>query len=207
MCLTVSLLLAFPFLVQLPYVQTVDNVDYFTIEDHPDVAFYNTIKDTFGNDEFFLIAFSSPEMFTPPVLRMIATITKELKAIPEVEEVQSLANVDYIQGAEDYFGVRPFLERIPDDDRGLEVLRRQAVNNPLYVGNLISTDGNTTDYDHARILIRISEHNSAGQARIITALRTFIDQNGNNGLQIRVTGRAVQDVNTIDALVQGQINA
>lgn len=144
MCLAISFLLAFPFLLQLPYVQTVDNVDYFTIEDDPDVAFYKTIKDTFGDDEFFVIAFSSPQMFTAPLLRMIATITKELEAIPEVEEVQSLANVDYIHGAEEYFEVRPFLEHIPDDDRGLNLLRRQALINPLYVGNLISTDGNTT---------------------------------------------------------------
>lgn len=143
LCLALSLLLAFPFLLQLPYVQTVDNVDYFTIEDDPDVAFYKTIKDTFGDDEFFVIAFSSPEMFTPPLLRMIATITKELEAIPEVEEVQSLANVDYIHGAEEYFEVRPFLEHIPDDALGLDILRRQALSNPLYVGNLISTDGNT----------------------------------------------------------------
>lgn len=144
LCLALSLLLAFPFLLQLPYVHTVDNVDYFTIEDDPDVAFYKTIKDTFGDDEFFVIAFSNPEMFTPPLLRMIATITKELEAIPEVGEVQSLANVDYIHGAEEYFEVRPFLEHIPDDDTGLGTLRQQALSNPLYVGNLISFDGNTT---------------------------------------------------------------
>jgi predicted RND superfamily exporter protein len=142
--LALSLLLAFPFLIQLPNVQTVDNVDYFTIEDDPDVAFYKTIKDTFGDDEFFVIAFSSPQMFTAPLLRMIATITKELEAIPEVGEVQSLANVDYIHGAEEYFEVRPFLEHIPDDETGLGILRQQALDNPLYVGNLVSMDGSTT---------------------------------------------------------------
>jgi predicted RND superfamily exporter protein len=144
LCLVISLMLALPFLLQLPFVQTVDNVDYFTIEDDPDVAFYKTIKDTFGDDEFFVIAFSSPELFTPPLLRMIATITKELEAIPEVGEVQSIANVDYIHGSEEYFEVRPFLEHIPDDKAGSDLLRRQALDNPLYVGNLVSADGNTT---------------------------------------------------------------
>lgn len=142
--LFLALCLAAPFLIQLPRIQTVDNVDYFTIEDDPDVTFYQTIKNTFGDDEFFVIAFSSPEMFTPPLLRMIATITKELEGIPEVGEVQSLANVDYIHGSEDYFEVRAFLEHIPDDETELDILRRQALSNPLYVGNLISADGNTT---------------------------------------------------------------
>jgi uncharacterized protein len=142
--LLLALCLAAPFLIQLPRVQTVDNVDYFTIEDDPDVAFYQSIKETFGDDEFFVIAFSSPDLFTPPLLRMIADITQELENIPEVREVQSLANVDYIHGAEEYFEVRPFLEQIPEDASGLSVLREQALGNPLYVGNLISADGNTT---------------------------------------------------------------
>jgi len=65
----------------------------------------------------------------------------------------------------------------------------------------------TPEYDQARILIRISEHSSAGQAELIHALRAFIDQHEHDGLQIRVTGRAVQDVNTIDALVRGQVES
>lgn len=142
--LLLSLCLAAPFLIQLPRIQTVDNVDYFTIEDDPDVAFYQSIKETFGEDEFFVIAFSSPDLFTSPILRMIAAITQELETIPEVREVQSLANVDYIHGEEEYFEVRPFLERIPEDAPGLGTLREQALGNPLYVGNLISADGETT---------------------------------------------------------------
>jgi predicted RND superfamily exporter protein len=144
LCLVLSLCLAAPFLIQLPRIQTVDNVDYFTVEDDPDVAFYQSIKDTFGEDEFFVIAFSRPELFTSPVLRMIAAITQELETIPEVREVQSLANVDYIHGEEEYFEVRPFLERIPEDAPGLAALRKQALDNPLYVGNLVSADGETT---------------------------------------------------------------
>lgn len=144
LCLVLSLCLAAPFLIQLPRIQTVDNVDYFTVEGDPDVAFYQSIKDTFGEDEFFVIAFSSPELFTSPVLRMIAALTQELETIPEVREVQSLANVDYIHGEEEYFEVRPFLERIPEDTAGLATLREQALGNPLYVGNLVSADGETT---------------------------------------------------------------
>jgi len=81
--LCLAILLALPFLLQLPRVQTVDNVDYFTVEDDPDVVFSNFIRDTFGDDEFFVIAFSSPDLFTTPVLRTIAAITSELEALPD----------------------------------------------------------------------------------------------------------------------------
>ena len=142
--LIIALLLSIPFLAQLPRVQTVDNVDYFTIKDDPDTIFYDSLKKTFGDDEFFVIAFSRPDLFTPQILGSIADITKELEALPEVREVQSLANVDYIHGAEDYFEVRPFLEKIPYDRDGLELLREQALENKLYTGNLISSGGTTT---------------------------------------------------------------
>lgn len=144
LCLIFSLLLAAPFMVQLPRVKTVDNVDYFTVEGDPDVAFHQTIKGTFGDDEFFIIAFSSPDLFTPPLLRMIADITLELEAFPEIRKVQSLSNVDYVHGEEDYFEVRPFLERIPDTADGLRTLKEQALGEGLYAGNLISADGKTT---------------------------------------------------------------
>ncbi|SMP63019.1 hypothetical protein SAMN06295888_11092 [Desulfonatronum zhilinae] len=142
--LILSLLFVAPFLAHLPHVQTVDNVDYFTLEDDPDVAFYDSIKATFGEDEFFVVAFTHPDLFTPPFLTLIVALTDQLGSIPEVREVQSLANVDFIHGEQDYFEVRPFLERIPEDPVELETLRRQALETPLYVGNLISEDGRTT---------------------------------------------------------------
>ncbi len=138
--LILPLLLLIPLLARLPHVQSMDNVDDIILEDHPDTTFYESIKDTFGDDEFFVIAFSIPDLFTPHVLRSISDITTALEDIPEVREVQSLANVDYIHGAEDYFEVRPFLETIPDDPEGLHLLRLQALENPLYVGNLVSKD-------------------------------------------------------------------
>jgi hypothetical protein len=144
LCILLSLLLAAPFLIQLPRIQTVDNVDYFTVEDDPDAAFYETIKQSFGDDEFFVIAFSSPDIFMPPILRMITDITQDLEALPEVREVQSLSNVDYVHGGEDYFEVRPFLENIPESAEELQTIKRQALDNELYIGNLISADGQTT---------------------------------------------------------------
>jgi predicted RND superfamily exporter protein len=143
-CLMLALLLAAPFMAQLPRVQTVDNVDYFTVEGDPDAAFYETIKDTFGDDEFFVIAFSAPDLFTPPLLRMIADITTELEALPEVRKVQSLSNVDYVHGDEDYFEVRPFLGDVPETGADLDTLKQRALGEELYVGNLISADGRTT---------------------------------------------------------------
>ncbi|RLB31518.1 MAG: RND transporter, partial [Deltaproteobacteria bacterium] len=59
----------------------------------------------------------------------------------------------------------------------------------------------------ARIAMRISEHSSAAQKRLIRQIEQFIQTLDHPGIEIRVTGRARQDVNTIDALVRGQVQS
>lgn len=141
--LVASLIFALPFIAFAPFVKTVDNVDYFTLEGNPDVAFYDQFKEIFGNDEFFVIAFEDEDIFTPENLGLIRDVTEELEDLEGIRDVISLSNVDDILGNADYFEVRKFLEVIPGSKDEMERLKRRAVNNPLYVKNLISPDAGT----------------------------------------------------------------
>ncbi len=139
----VSLLFSLLFVLHLPEIKTVDNVDYFTIKGDPDKAFYESFKKIFGNDEFFIIAFQEKDIFTHRNLSILKDITEKLEELPEVRKVRSLANVDDIIGGADFFEVRKFLEAIPSHQESLTKLKRRALENPLYVGNIISKDGRT----------------------------------------------------------------
>jgi predicted RND superfamily exporter protein len=138
-----SLLLASFFIAFSPLVRTVDNVDYFKLDHDPDVDFYNHFKEIFGGDEFFVIAFETEKLFTKPILTLLQNITTDLDDLEEIRKVTSLANIDDTIGSADYFEVRKFLDEIPDDREGLARLKEQAVDNPLYVRNFVSPDGNT----------------------------------------------------------------
>ena len=144
-----SILFALPFLCLAPFVKTVDNVDYFTLENDPDVEFYNEFKKVFKNDEFFVIAFEKADIFTVENLTLLKEITEELDTIDEVREIRSLANIDETIGSQDYFEIRKFLEDIPKDRKALEKLKKRALANPLYLKNLISPDART-----AAIIVR-----------------------------------------------------
>ncbi len=141
--LVLSLLVALPFIIHAPKLKTVDNVDYFTLENDPDVQFYDAFKAVFGNDEFFIIAFQKEDIFTFENLSLLKEMTEELEAIEDIREIKSLANVNDTIGEDDYFIVRPFLETIPDGKDGLAALKKTALSNPLYLKNLISLDGTT----------------------------------------------------------------
>jgi hypothetical protein len=51
----------------------------------------------------------------------------------------------------------------------------------------------------------MSRHTTSEQAVIIKNIRQYLDSMETRGLDIRISGRALQDVNTIDALVKGQV--
>ncbi len=171
--LCLSILVAIPFLIRLPDVKTVDNVDYFTIENDPDVAFYEELKTIFGNDEFFIIAFKKDNLFTKDNLESLKQLTDELSAIGGIRNIKSLSNVDDTLGEEDFFIVQKFLETIPDDPAALEDLRKKAVGNPLYLKNLVSADGNT-----AAIVISVQEHpdDPGFRKKIISRAETILEQ-------------------------------
>ena len=141
--LILSILASLPFLSQLPKVKTVDNVDYFTLENDPDVLFYDGFKEIFGNDEFFIIAFKKENIFTRENLEVLQQITGDLEEIEEIREVKSLANTNDTIGEEDFFMVQKFLEHIPDREKDLNRLKQSALSNPLYARNFISPDGKT----------------------------------------------------------------
>lgn len=142
--LALSLATALFFGAFAPFLQIANNVDQFTLESDPDKSFYEAFKRTFGNDEFFVIAFERPDIFTPENLHMIRTITEKLEQLADVRRVVSLANVNETRGGEEDFEVRPFLESIPEDPHALRDLKNRALNNPLFLRQIISTTGTTT---------------------------------------------------------------
>lgn len=141
--LAISLIIAFFFIAYNPFVKTVNNVDYFTLENNPDLEFYDDLKTVFGNDEFFIIAFESDDLFSTENLEMLQDITLSLEDLEDVEDVTSLANVNEIFGGEDYFEVRQFIDEIPETPEDREILKQNALQNRLYSNNLISGDGRT----------------------------------------------------------------
>ena len=138
-----SLLLALGLGSFAPQVQTVNNVDYFTLDNDPTQIFYEQFQEVFGHDEFFVIAFTKDNLFQEDNLGLLKSLTHDLDSLQEVRETLSLANADHVRGGESYFEVREFLENIPSSKQGLDQLRSEALNNPLYAKTLVSEDGRT----------------------------------------------------------------
>ncbi len=117
------------------------SIESLIIEGDPDLVFYNRYKEQFGEDEFLVVAFENPEIFTPAYLRFISRLTTVFADIEEVREVVSLTNVEDVIGSRDDFYIHPLVEELPADQEAAAGIRRRALANPLIAGNLVSEDG------------------------------------------------------------------
>ncbi|MDL1967687.1 MAG: MMPL family transporter [Deltaproteobacteria bacterium] len=170
------------------------SVESLIMENDPDLLFYNAYKEQFGEDEFIVIAFSNPDLFTPYFLKFIQNLTEKLEAIEEVKEVISLTNVENIIGSENDFFVEPLFEEVPDDAAIIEIIKQKALNNPLINGNILSADANTSLF-----VIRTQSHpdDETYDARLIKKVEQVLEnqQKKFRPEKFHLAGWLVTDVN------------
>ncbi len=131
----------------------VDNsMDVWFADDSPEWRRYKDFQKQFGNDEFVIIAFEKEDIFTRDVLQKIDDLTRELKKNPFISEVTSLTNIEQITGESGTLSFSTLIPQIPGNPSELMGLKAAALANPLYRGNVISSDGRTTG-----IIIRVYE--------------------------------------------------
>ena len=119
------------------------STDRLLPEDSPARIFYEHVRKAFGSDETMVVALSADDVFTHDVLSRIATLVERLSRIDKVHHVSAITNVANVKGTEEGIDVRPFVSEIPTDPAALAALRREALENPIYAGNLVSKDGKT----------------------------------------------------------------
>jgi hydrophobe/amphiphile efflux-3 (HAE3) family protein len=112
-------------------------------ENQPGRTFYDYVRKAFGSDETMVVALSADDVFTHDVLSRIASLSERLTRVEGVHHVVAITNVANVRGTEDGIDVRPFVKDIPTDPEALAALKREALENPIYAGNLISKDAKT----------------------------------------------------------------
>jgi predicted RND superfamily exporter protein len=146
---------------------------YF-ISDDPNLADYDRFEDTFGGDEFVVIALKDERgVFNTRDLEIIRAIGQELKKIDGVSRVTSITDSVDIWGTEDGIVIEKLIDEIPRNDAGIAELRRRVFSNPLFIKTLISDDSKT-----ALITARLNKPGSIEQERprIVGEIRAVADK-------------------------------
>jgi len=123
------------------------SVDIFVPEDHPEVVFFQEMRDVFGLFNFFIVGVVDERdkgVYRPDTLQLVKDLSLAFEGIPGVTKVLSLYEFPYIEGDEEGMTVRPLLTEVSSDPAWLSNLEKKVRQWPLLLGNLVSRDGKAT---------------------------------------------------------------
>ena len=113
----------------------------------PGIPVYKQAILDFGSDDVYVIAMEakSGDVFTHESLEKLRTLTHRLRGLTGVSEVESLARVPYVRYDRDGETVRAdrFFDDVPESSDAIALLRKRALEDPVYRKTLISADGGT----------------------------------------------------------------
>jgi len=111
----------------------------------PARAAYEEAVREFGDDEVFVVALETDEIFRFERLEQLRRITDAIAKLPEVRSVQSLTDVIAFRWEPEgeWIDVGRFIDEIPSAPAALAELRARALADPLYRRTIVSDDGRT----------------------------------------------------------------
>jgi predicted RND superfamily exporter protein len=193
---TLAILLAITAVLGMgvPQVRTEFGYRVLIGDEHPSIQTLDALIEQFGGGLPVQIAWDCgiglpcAHVFDHASLQMANTITRELSAADGFQDVKSPSNAPLLMPAIDGFAVRRFIERdevVADADQ----LAARALEDPFWLGNLVSRDGRVGVIVAQPIDTR-SETNLVVVETIEDALQPF----RNLGFEFRLSGQSIGQV-------------
>ncbi len=105
----------------------------------PARRYYDGVRDLFGSDEVAIVGVVADDIYTELTLSLIRRLTLALENVEGVERVLSLANA--LDPVADVVDPPLLMPEIPVTGSGMARLRHTVLDRPIYVKNLVSSDG------------------------------------------------------------------
>ncbi len=117
--------------------------------DHPALVYRDKVKDVFGLKDPMVIAVvndGKTGIFNPHTLELVAWLTQRIGTIDNIdpERITSLATENDIIGTQDGMVVEEFFASPPETQQQADQIREAVMDFPLYLGSLVSREGNAT---------------------------------------------------------------
>jgi len=105
---------------------------------------YQRFVDRFGSYDMVFVGLTGADVFTSDSLARIQSLTRQLERLKGVRRVLSLSNAPGVRSEDGDVQIAAAFDEVPSTPEGLERLRQRILDDPMYVGNLVSSDGRAT---------------------------------------------------------------
>lgn len=166
-------------------------------EGDPHQQYYESVRELFGSDETLVVALvDDRDVFTRENLEALRRMTERIGALSGVHHVVSLSTALNIRESGGDLEIEPFLVEVPEDQEALARVRREALENPIYAGNLVSLDGRA-----AALLVYFLDLPDTEVARLDAEIQRIAREEGGNA-RIRITGSPHIKVATGEIIIE-----
>lgn len=140
------------FVPQTSFTNLDNDLTMWMSKDDPVYRTYERFRNEFGGQRTLIIALKSDHLFTPAALEFIRTVSSEIERVQTVQRVDSLATVNVVDalpadpstGEPGGLDVRRLLDVERPGPTWADRVRRRALSDPLFKGDLVSDDGRVT---------------------------------------------------------------
>ncbi len=116
--------------------------DEMLVINDPQRAYYEKVKQTFGEEKVVLLVIEDQQLLAPEKLAVLKEVVDQLAALPFVTRTESLFSVPYVKSVEGYLDKEPYLAKLPETPQEGAALLATALKNPLIRNLLVSPGGN-----------------------------------------------------------------
>lgn len=135
------LLFTFSLAIQVPHLRIDTRDESFFHDNDPILINYNKFRDTFGQDDMFIITLKPEKGITPDFLSILVQLHAELEAqLPFLDEVKSLVNARLTITQGDTLIVKELIETPPSTQDEYQRIMDLIDHYPLYEKILVSQD-------------------------------------------------------------------
>jgi len=146
--LLVTLLVAGFFIMQMPKFKLDASADSLVPEKDSALRYHRQISERYRTNEILVLTYSPHEdLFSKKSLDNLKKLRDTLRGLAGVDSVMTILDVPilYTSGlALADLTKDDAIKTLEDSDLGLEKIRREFLENPLYVNRLMSADGQTS---------------------------------------------------------------
>jgi len=156
---------------------TIDTRDEgFFHDDDPALIAYNTFRDTFGQDDMFIIAMKPQDGLTKKFFATLYQIHNDLEAsVPYLDDITSLVNGRIVRAEGDTLIVEELMKKPPKTDTQLNRVLNLIDRYPLYGKLLVSDDRSITS-----ILIKAQAVKKVPEDELLEGFEQDVSQSINN---------------------------
>ena len=163
--------------------------------------YYDSMNRRFGSDDTVVVALAGMDVFTPRMMRRVAALTLELRKIPGVRQVVSLANAPLVHADAETVEVTSPSAMDLEDPATVARLRAEVEAHPLYADTLVSDNGRVTALV---VYLGRAEDGGVAQEAVVNAItqKARAAVQDQPALQVWITGAPVIKSATAAALIK-----